>query len=126
MADQEFRLETIISTFENHTRLAEALFFPEIAAYGRNPDKVIRRLHKGVSDVLAKLPLLDVHRRRSAGTPQVRKVTIELQPADDRNWQTPVMLTFHILVWTHSQTASIAYVPSLGIGSQVEGLPSKS
>jgi ATP-dependent Clp protease ATP-binding subunit ClpA len=110
------RLNAIFTALENGTRLAGVLFYPEVSAYGKNREKLIDEVRRGVMRTREGVSRLELFRRHAAGEPKVRRVAIDLDsPSRSLLWTEPLSLTFHAVVWTHGKTAAIAYVPALGI-----------
>jgi ATP-dependent Clp protease ATP-binding subunit ClpA len=111
-----FRLEIADLTLDAGAHLLLPLFHPEISAIGRNAERLIEEVHRGVTWTVQHEAAAAIHRRRPDATPEVREVPIELDPPrGDATWMRPVQLTFHALVWPHGAAAVVAYVPALDI-----------
>jgi ATP-dependent Clp protease ATP-binding subunit ClpA len=92
------------------------LFYPEVSALGRKVDRLLTEIERGVSWVITHENAAALYRRRAAGAPQVRQVRIELEaPHKAQTWSQSVELDFHVITWTHGETALLAYVPTLDI-----------
>lgn len=115
MPVRQIQLQAIYSTLENASHLAEILFYPEVSAYGNRAGFLGTRLRRGAKVVWEKLPRLEAYRRSATGPLSVREVGIDVEPPRGNGWTSPIHLQFHAVCWTHGASASIAYVPALGI-----------
>jgi hypothetical protein len=109
MTIREFHLQTVLATLENANCLGRLLFFPEVSAYGREPEEVRAELARLADKVLRDLPLVDLHRRCAAGELEVREVTVEVRPPDVTFWTTPLPLRFHVVCWNHGRDAGLGH-----------------
>src|SRR5262245_61756161 len=116
MPEHEFRLTALLRALENDTYLAEALFFHEVSTLGDNKDALLGALRVNARHVLQSLSPLELFRRHQAGTPEVRTLTLSLDPPGCAvAWREPLELTVPVVHWAHGTDALVAYVPALGI-----------
>ncbi len=116
MPNLPFQIQVIDLTLDNGSHLLLPLFFPEVSALGRSPQRLLPKVERGVAWVLGNEEPAALYRRRSAETPHVRQVRLEVEaPHTDICWQEPLELTFPMVTWRHGDIATIAYVPALDI-----------
>ena len=116
MPSHDFTFHLIASTLENETRLGRVLFYPEVSAYEHREDRLRSALRELTVAEIQELPLLELHRRHAAGTPELHEMVVEIAPPRHAPaWETPVRLRFHAVCWRHGEAAAIGYVPALDI-----------
>jgi ATP-dependent Clp protease ATP-binding subunit ClpC len=121
MPKNEFRFVSIIQTLGqppgNDNYLGEALLFPEVSRYRKNPDAPKDDLRANLARLIEEdLAPLEIHRRRFSGDVELSEVEMTIDPpARSVAWRTAVTLRFDIVRWAHGESAYLAYVPALGI-----------
>jgi ATP-dependent Clp protease ATP-binding subunit ClpA len=107
----------LLTTLENDTHFAEALFFPEVLRYSDCAVAAEESLKVNVEKTAEGMRPLAMHRRHPAGEPQIREIALSIQPGAERSkcWRTPVELRFQAAAWMHGDAAAVMYVPALGI-----------
>ena len=112
----DFTLHLIISTLENDTRRGRVLFYPEVSAYEQREERLRRELEELTAAKFRGLPLLEVHQRHAAGTPELHETIIEIAPPEHSPaWETPVRLALPAICRRHGESAAVGYVPALEI-----------
>jgi ATP-dependent Clp protease ATP-binding subunit ClpC len=116
MPSHDFTFQLIVSTLENEAQLGRVLFYPEISAFEQREDRIRSRLWELTAGLIGDLPLLELHRRHAAGTPELHEAIVELAPpGESPAWELPVRLRIHAVCWRHGEAAAIGYVPALDI-----------
>jgi ATP-dependent Clp protease ATP-binding subunit ClpA len=117
MPNFTFQFHALLNELDQDAVLSEVLFFPEISAYGRSQAAIRHQLARQIKHYLGELPPKDLWRRRAlASAPVVRRFDVTLTPPKKQiDWQTPVEISFHAIVWRHPECYWLAYVPAIGI-----------
>lgn len=112
-----FQFHALLNELDQNAVWSEVLFFPEISAYGRNRAWIRHQLSRQIKHYLSDLPPKDLWRRRALDSiPIVRTYDIVLNPPKRQiDWQTPVELSFHAMIWRHPECYWLAYVPALKV-----------
>lgn len=110
------RLAVLVRALGDELLLAEALLFPEAACLHRQSAQVRRMLTKRVRELVERIPVGQIYRRRILELPELRRVQVEIPPIrQDVHRREPVTLEFQYVQWRHGSEAVIAAVPALGI-----------
>ncbi|MEW6736364.1 MAG: AAA family ATPase [Acidobacteriota bacterium] len=116
MPKLDFNLTVIVQNLENDSYLAEALFFPELSSYDTSLKRLYEVITTNCRELIEQSTLLDLHRRRGYGTPEIAEVMIQLEPPPrSLAWKRALSLRFPLIRWQHGEEGQIAYLPTLGI-----------
>src|ERR1051325_1813881 len=116
MPRYDFRLTTIIQTFEHDTHLAEALFFPEVSRFDTRRARAEESIKLNAIHIVEEAAPLDLHKRHFVALPAIDKITFTLDPPPKSlAWREAVALRFHAVCFQQGDDAHIAYIPALGI-----------
>ena len=116
MPRYDFRLTTIIQTFENDTHLAEALFFPEVSRFDTRRARAEESIKLNATHIVEEAAPLDLHKRHFVALPAIDEITFTLgPPPKSLAWREAVALRFHAACFQQGDDAHIAYIPALGI-----------
>lgn len=120
MPTHQFPIIILVSTLENGTFIAEALFFPEIVRFSDRESKAIEAVQANVKRLAEETPLLELQRRRPAGAPELGAIAVTLATVEQRSKEkktrsNSIELNFPYAGWLHGGAAAILYFPALRI-----------
>lgn len=116
MPSHELPIIVITQTLADELCLVEALFFPEALRCADEQERAQESLRANLHKLCEELPLVELHQRHPASTPEVGEVILTLDPPTRTSfWRAPVTLHFPVICWQHGQAAQLAYVPALNI-----------
>jgi ATP-dependent Clp protease ATP-binding subunit ClpA len=122
MPELDFNILTVVRALdeadEGRPLLVEGLLYPEACCLDRHASRGRVTLRTALKHVIEKRLKPQALQTRGIGvTPEVKEVTLELQPPprNEGGWSGPVSLRFHVIRWRHGDEATIAYVPALEI-----------
>ncbi len=110
----------VIQFLENETRVAEALFFPEVIRIGASDKKTIESLKANLTKIAGEIPFNSLHQRLPSGPVEIRQIVFNFAPSKRTlAWRNQIRLRFPALCWQYGDqtkiATKIAYVPALGI-----------
>lgn len=115
MEHYHLALTACVWRLDSGTLAAECPSFPEFATTGDQLRPLLARLRRGLARVARGLPRSELFRRH---VPQsaLELITVSVTPpVRTMAWEEPLELQFALVVWSHSESHWIAWVPHLGI-----------
>ncbi len=116
MVEHIFTVTAVIQKLDNAGYLGELLFFPEIACFDTDPERVVQSLLQKAKELLEDDEVSGLYRRQQREQPFLEQVEYQLPPPKKSEaWNQPVILKLDVVRWTGTENQHFAYVPTLDV-----------